>query len=515
MLSWLKGKKPEVKKPEVDYIPQRRGFLTTDVDLSSLTTSPHAARLRAQNALAVTFQRGIESLKPVAEDGKALPAGNVAHAMDEAFSEMTSSKLINSTGGTMPSGQLEWYALHGFIGWQACAMISQQWLVDKACTMPGDDAVRHGWEISAPEGFDLNAKVLAKIKKLDKRMKIKGNCREYIKMGRIFGVRIALYVVDGVDMELPFNPDGVKPNSYKGISQIDPYWITPVLDARAASDPASMDFYEPTWWQINGRRVHKSHLCIMRNGDEVPDILKPSYFYGGVPTPQKIFERVFAAERSANEVPGLLMTKRMTVMQLDLSQAAADPQGLQGRMELWSALMNNWGVKVIGEADNIQQFDTNLTGTDEAVMTQYQLVSAASSVPATKLLGTTPKGFNSTGENETKSYHEFLESIQENELGEFLEGHYLRLSRSYIEGAPELDIAWKPVDSPTAKEMAEINKIKAETDSALIVAGVIQGLDSRQRLISDADSGYHGLESDFPDDVNDYAAPQNEAVKGE
>ena len=56
------------------------------------------------------------------------------------------------------------------------------------------------------------------------------------------------------------------------------------------SNPTSPEFYEPTWWRIGGQRVHCSHLIVFRNG-QVPDILKPSYMFGGGPVPQRIAER--------------------------------------------------------------------------------------------------------------------------------------------------------------------------------------------------------------------------------
>lgn len=516
---WKKTDKAAPKQEVIAPPSVRGGIFSTDFNGIYAHDSKIEQAKHLAASLAKTFQKGIESIVPVDESGAAITDGS--YAMDSAFLNLTSGSLKGNPSGLVPFQQLDWYANQGFIGWQTAALLSQNWLIDKACTMPGDDAVRNGWDLSAPEGIDLDAEKLAYIKKLDKQLKIKQNCREFVKMGRIFGIRIALYLVDDIDYELPFNPDGVKPGSYKGIAQIDPYWIAPLMDRTAASNPAAKDFYEPTWWIINGKRIHKSHFAIMRNGDEVPDILKPAYLYGGIPTPQKIFERVYAAEKTANEAPMLAMSKRMTVMQLDLSQAAANSQEFTARMEFWASLQNNFGVKVIGEADTIQQFDTSLAEVDTTIMTQYQLVAAAANVPATKLLGTTPKGFNATGEYEESSYHEYLESIQENELQELVDGHYLRLVRSFI--APkfametfELDVVWKPVDSPTAAEQAELNSKKADTDSKLVAAGAIDGFDVRQRLINDPDSGYHGLEDiveDGPGDREHEAEMAEEALE--
>lgn len=508
-LPW--AKKPE-KPQEAPKAVTPGGFFSTDIDPRYFLLTQAERQRQLAEAMRKTFQRGIENLVPVAPNGNAMAGG---HAMDEIYEDLTAAKLINQASGNIPSQQLEWYASQGFIGWQTCAILAQQWLIDKACTMPGDDAIRHGWELNAPEGVDFTPEMVAYIKRLDKRFGIKKQLRQYVKFTRVFGIRVAHFIVDGISPEIPFNPDGVRPGSYRGIAQIDPYWISPMLDRSAAGNPAAMDFYEPTWWLVNSTRIHRTHLAIARNGDEVADILKPSYIYGGIPTPQKIFERVYAAERTANEAPMLAMTKRLTALQMDLTAGAADPETLRARMELWTSLMNNFGIKVIGQADNIQQFDTSLAELDATIMTQYQLVAAASNVPATKLLGTTPKGFNSTGEYDESSYHEYLESMQENELTPFLEAHYTRLMRSYV--APkfgiqpfEVEIAWKPVDSPTAAEMAEINLKKAQTGSALVASGAIDGHDERMRLINDPDSGYLGMEEIVEGGPGDREAEQEQ-----
>ena len=94
-------------------------------------------------------------------------------------------------------------------------------------------------------------------------------------------------------------------------------------------------------------------------------------------------------------------------------------------------------------------------------MTQYQLVAAVSCMPATKLLSTSPKGFGASGEYEESSYHELLESIQDDALTPLLERHHALVMRSFI--APKggeavaTTIVWNPLDTPTAKELADTN----------------------------------------------------------
>lgn len=489
-------KKKEVAEPKAVQTLVA-GFFSTDVDMPP--KKPADILTRTAAAISRSIQFPVDRVVAIGEDGVAMDSG------------IQTSKLLNAGRGTfIPLHQIEWYGNQGFIGWQTCAILAQNWLIEKACTMPGKDAVRHGWTVSANDGDEIDPDVFEKLRKCDKDFKIKQNCIEFIKFGRVFGIRHALFLVDGIDYSLPFNPDGVRKGAYKGISQIDPYWMTPELDGQATADPSAVHFYEPTWWRVNGQRVHRSHFVIMRNSGQVADILKPSYFYGGIPTPQKIYERVYASERTANEAPLLAMTKRLTTINLDITQAVADPASFGEKMQTWTEYQNNFGVKVIGGEEKIEQFDTSLTGLDETIMTQYQLVAAASNVPATKLLGTTPKGFNSTGDYEQDSYHEELESIQENELTPLIDRHNLLCIRSII--APEkpfnVEVQWNPVDSPSAKEQAEINASKAATDKVWADSGAIDGTDIRQRLINDRDSGYNGIDAIVPGGPGDREAQQ-------
>lgn len=451
---------------------------------------------RQQNADEVLAEIVSNGLKPMA-------AVKSKFAMDAGGGAIKSA--FYPQNGGIPPTQMLWYANQSFIGYQLCAVLAQQWLISNCCSMPARDAVRNGYEVTVNDGTAVNSDLLDKIRKLDVEYKINENLIEFVNQGRIFGIRIAMFMVDSSDPDYykkPFNPDGVTPGSYRGISQIDPYWITPELDAEAAGDPSSEYFYEPTWWRVGDKRIHRTHLVIFRT-EEVPDILKPSYIYGGVPIPQKVAERVYAAEKVANEAPMLAMTKRTDVVKCDMGQAVANQRAFDKRMIQWQLRRDNYGIKVIGEDEEIQQFDTSLADLDAVIMTQYQLVAAIVKVPAVKLIGTTPKGFNSTGEYEEASYHQELESIQKHDLTPLLDRHHMLLIRSEISpNEPfEVSVVWNSLDAMTAKELAELNKMKAETGTQLIANGAIDGMDERKRIINDPESGYSGLDEEDVDTV--------------
>ena len=484
-IAWLLGPEPEAPAEPAPAA----SFFTTDIDRSDLYTREERMQMLSDRVLPVPKIRTIAETAGVAMDSS---DGSVANSLKGAYS-------LGQVG--MPEVQAMWYGSQGFLGYQVCALIAQNWLVKKACLTPARDAIRKGYRFTVNDGQAIGPDVMAEIKRANKRFKLNKSLVEFVNMGRVFGIRLALFVVASDDPNYyvqPFNPDGITKGSYKGISQIDPYWCVPELGVKAASDPSALDFYEPTYWVVNGVRIHKSHFVIMR-GPEVADILKPSYLYGGLSVPQMIYERVYAAERTANEAPQLALTKRAMIFYTDAAKALANQAQFESRLATWAHFRDNFGVKVADkDADLIEQKDTSLSDLDAVIMTQYQIVAAAANIPATKLLGTTPKGFNSSGDYETDSYHEELESIQTDNLEPLIDRHMVCVIRSEI--APKFDlepfaveVIFDPLTTLSAEEQATVNKTKAETDKVLADAGAIDGVDIRRRVAADELSGHSGL----------------------
>jgi hypothetical protein len=469
MFNWFRRDKEEPAPKQQGSIFSTHGF-----DGLSRPLAPLADVLSA-----------IYALQPKIEAGT---------AKDDADGQGDNLKSTFRGWGQFNESQMAWYASQGFIGYQICALLAQNWLVEKACGVPARDATRNGFEVGTVDGSELDPKALALLKKFDKKMNIRWRAEEFVRFGRIFGIRIAIFKVESTDpdyYEKPFNIDGVTPGSYRGITQVDPYWTVPEITN--VSNPDAEHFYDPLYWRINGRRYHRSHLAIFRQS-EVPDILKPAYLYGGLPVPQLIMERVYAAERTANEGPLLAMTKRMRYMTTTEEAMVAAGDQVAERVGRMNALANNHGTYIGLDGDTFEQFETSLTDLDNVIMNQFQLVAAASKVPATKLLGTSPKGMDATGEFDEKNYHEELESLQEHDLTPLIERHHALVLRSECPDLQvETAITWNPTDSPSAKDQAELNAKKAETDERYVNMGAVQAEDITRRLATDKESGYTSL----------------------
>ena len=451
------------------------------------------------------FPRTIESIKPM-KNGKV-----VAQDSDINFA----AKFTNE----IPP-QIMGFLNQTFIGWQACALLKQNPFIDRACSIPAKDAIAPDYKLAYVNPDDLKddkddkqTDRLADIKDASYRdFHINELCVEHTINKKTYGYSLVVPIVDGVDMSKPYNIDGVKKGSYKGMTVVEPYWVTTELDADAASNPASLHFYEPTWYKMaNGTRIHRSWVIKAVNS-QVSDVLKPTYYFGGVPLTQQIYERVYAADKVANEAPLLALTKRLLIVDANVANMVANPEEAEQVMQALTYLRDNFGVYAKNPGDQVNQIDTSLADFDALIMTQYQLVASIAGMPATKLLKTTPKGFNSTGEYEQEDYKQALLEIQENDFIPIILRHNELYTKSKYGTVIPLDVKFNPIDTPSEKEVAEINSLKSQTAANHINAGITTAQEERDILRNEDGYAYSGIEAeieepeinlDFDNDKND------------
>lgn len=447
------------------------------------------------------FPRTIESIKPMVK-GK----GGKLVAQDE-------SPFVNSFSNEIPR-KIMGFLDQTFIGWQACALLKQNAFIDRACSVPSKDAIAPDYKLSyinqedkEADEKDTNTDILAEIKDESYRQfKINDVCCKANIYKKTYGYSLVIPVVDGADMEKPFNIDGIKQGSYKGMVVCDPYWVTTELDTASATDPTSKHFFEPTWYVMNGKKIHRS-WCVKAVNSLVADVLKPTYYFGGVPLTQQIYERVYCAEKVANEAPLLALTKRLLIVDANISNMVANPQGAEEVMNALTYLRDNFGVYAKNPDDQVSQIDTSLADFDALIMTQYQLVASIAGMPATKLLKTTPKGFNSTGEYEQEDYKQSLLEIQENDFIPIILRHNELYTKSKYGRVIPLDVKFNPIDTPTEKEVAEINQIKSQTAQNHINAGITTAKEERDILRNEDGSVYSALDEEIEEPDIDFDLP--------
>lgn len=396
-----------------------------------------------------------------------------------------------------------------FIGYQACALLAQNAYIKKICEIPAQDAVAVDYKLhyrnsdadkDEKTDKDEEQQILSDIKlKSDKDMQIKDVCKNATICKKTYGqcIVIPTFSVD-MDMSKPFNPSMVKKGTYTGMQIIEPFWVTYDLTLDQVSRPDKKGFYEPEYYHVNGgKKIHKSWIRKLTNG-KVSDILKPTYYYGGIPLPQQVYSRVFCAEKVANEAPKLALSKRLLVVDGNVNNLIANPEIASETLSGLSSIRDNFGFFLKNPGDQVMQIDTSLADFDALIMTQFQLVAAIGEMPVTKLMKTQLKGLANTGDYEQKDYAQSLIAIQENDFNYILDFHYELLSLSEYGKDLELNIIWNPIDTPTELEMAQIENQQAQTDATYVSAGVLSQEEVHDMLRQNEDSRFRNLSEETP-----------------
>jgi hypothetical protein len=375
-----------------------------------------------------------------------------------------------------------WYASQQPLGAMQSAHISRHWLIDKAISMPVEDAMRQGYMIDGktPEkDTGINAQVM-----------------EYVTAARRTGGAVALFRTcppgaNPVEYYLaPLNLDAV--THYDGVSIIDATDCPGDPIGQDINDPASRNYMRPTYYRIGTRRYHKSHLTICTPYPVSPRLM-PMYGYFGRSIPEMMAERVYCAERVANEAPLLTMTKRLRVLGVDMEALLAggdDAMGiLNDNLTGLQQLADNFGVYVYDTANDggMTQLDTSLADLDKTIDSQYQICAAIARIPVTRLMGVSPGGLNSTGESDAEDYRQVLESIQSSMMQPLLERHYR------LKTGADVDLVWQALDSPTSAEYAAIDAQNGNTVASLVTSMVLTPEQGAEILGRNRDSMFAGI----------------------
>lgn len=418
-----------------------------------------------------------------------------------------------------------------WITYTGCAIIATHEFVNRACMIPAEEAIAHGYKVicsSTKHKHDSSTKnknnqeedareaqFLEEIKKAADKMGLNEACKKLNYKKKVFGVGVAIPWVEfrtdypspsdktgktPYSYADPYDPKAIKPGSFRGFAVIDPHWLTYQWDRLSRTDPSYPFFLTPTWIKVGDKRVHRSWAIRVINS-ELPDIFKPVYLYGGLSLTQMIYERVWAADKLANEAPLLAMTKRLLIADGNLEQLQSDPARTNKFFNAINFFRDNFSIFVKKPSSNVTQLDTNLSELTPLTMSQYQLVAAIAQIPVTKLLKNVPSGLQATGEYEWDDYAQSLKAIQQNDYTPLCKMFYeLYIASTYPDEKDlKLDIEWNPIDVPKESEIAQMSSQTAQYVSHLINTGIIDIAEARAILRKSNLPAFQTIPTDIPE----------------
>lgn len=341
-------------------------------------------------------------------------------------------------------------------------------------------------------------------------MGINAVCRRLAYNARVFGIGIAVPLVDHARYDQPFDISKIGKGSYHGFTIVEPTWIYPEVEGDDLINPLSKFFFEPMYWALNTthgnkhfsiERIHRSWMVIVRH-KEVPDMLRPMYYYGGIPLCQEIYEAVFCADKLMNEAPKLAMCKRTTVVKGDPIDFIANPEGMVDRLRARTQVQDNFGILYVGRNADVQQLETSLSEFDQIIAKANQRVASIAQMPETKLFKTQLAGMNSAGRYEWDDYAQLLVDIQSNWYTPLLQLHY-KLDSMSQNGTPiAIKIEWNKIEIQTEQEQDQVASGRQQRVNNAIQAGYLSA-DEGRTIMRTHDELFSALSAENPVEQQD------------
>lgn len=441
-----------------------------------------------------------------------VPAG-VTLAMDDA--SCFAGGWASSTYGQALSGS------YAAIPMTILATLAQRPEYRKIADVPATEMTRRWIKITSIDDGAGKADRIRGIEESLIKFRVRDAFRDAVRYDGLMG-RGHVYIdlgADGDERSKPIGASGDKAmlqkvgkGSLKGIRSVDPLWVYP--QTYNTNDPTAADWYEPQTWFVMGNTIHASRLLTIV-AREVPDILKPSYSFGGLSMTQMAQPYVDNWLRTRQSVADIVNAFSVFILKTDMgiglqgggttafgSSNANDGAGLDGRLMLFNQLRDNRGILAINrDTEDFANVSANLGTLDKLQAQSQEQMASVASIPLVKLLGVTPSGLNASADGEIRVFYDSIHAAQEDHLRDPLQTiiDVIQLSE-FGDIDPSIRFNFEPLWSMSEKERAEVEKTEAETDQIHIDSGVLRPEEVRQNIADDPDSRYPGLDvDDVPD----------------
>ncbi|SFB68674.1 hypothetical protein SAMN05216321_101122 [Cupriavidus sp. OV038] len=389
-------------------------------------------------------------------------------------------------------------------------------LYARVVDLPADKAVSRGVQIVGDD-----EKVVAN--ELD-RLKVLPALADGMRWARLSGgAAIVVIADDGGLLRTPLRTAALNRIEELKVFDLDDISATD----RRYIDPTKPNFGMPEVYRVRTQAsgvadaeflVHESRL-IPVPGDPLPRRIAAikGVPWAGRSAARRPYQIINDYLQSLRWSLGILERKQQAVYGMkglaDLIKAQLEELA-QKRIALVDSARNILNTVAIDSEDEYRIEDTSVAGVREIVGEFQIALSAETGIPVTVLYGRSPAGQNATGEADFDTLHDLVEGLQKSKATPALERLVaLILAQKTIGRAPkQWSIVWPSLDTPTAKEGADISKTTADAQAAeanalgtLVDRGVLSEEEAKDYLTAE---GKYGLdaEQDSRQAATQYAA---------
>ncbi len=331
------------------------------------------------------------------------------------------------------------------------------------------------------------------------------------KWARLYGGSLGFIMIDGQNVETPFDVETVGKDQFRGVFPLDRWSVFPTLqDLVTEQGP---DLGNPKYYEVRPdygtglpyMKIHYSRV-IRLEGVRLPYWQRISENLWGQSVIERLFDRLIAFDSATQGAAQLVYKAHLrTYAVKDLRKiiALGGPalDGLTKQIDMIRKYQSTEGITLMDADDKFEVHPYSFEGLDDVLLQFGQQLSGASQIPLVRLFGQSPAGLNSTGESDLRTYYDGVKRQQRALYGRGIKTVYHCGWRSqYGEDPPDgWKVVWKPLWQMDDVQRADV----AGKTTEAILAPFNDGVTARSTVLKDLKeaSGIIGIHTNISDDM--------------
>ena len=403
-------------------------------------------------------------------------------------------------GGSLDkSNQVAWLPNTLSTDYQTLASMYQYWLPRRIVDLIPNEGLRKGWKHKCES---LSEDQIQELEKAERKYNVKDHFKRAWKWSRLFGGGLVVYLFDqseGLYSE-EIKPENIREGSLIRLDSYDP-WQSYAANIEA-NDILSNNYRKPTSYTLgapgymvvnkngsdpgnrksgpmDGAIIHTSR-CARFEGLELPWYTYQQNWYWGQSLLASVNEAIRNADLVTQSVAQLLFKLSVPVFKVkDLTNIVADDiarGAFLQRMNLLNTNMSNNHMAIIDAEEDLHNLEqSGISGIDALIERFFVIVSAATGIPVTKLVGESARGLNSTGEGDEKNFYNTVEGARDDEFATQLDKFYDMFFPAVlgIERPHDHSIEYNSLYQESPEQIANVQSTQVNFLSTLFADGVI------------------------------------------
>lgn len=371
------------------------------------------------------------------------------------------------------------------------SLYRDNWVVQNVVGLMVDDMLREWYTLKG----SISPEYLEELQKVERVTKLRERLSQGLKWGRLYGGAAGLILIRGQEgmLDKPLDLEMVMPGTFAGLMILD-RWMGIVPQMGLVQDMGDPDFGLPEYYTVNdstGRvvaTVHHSRI-VRFTGRDLPELERIAELYWGESEVEALYKDVVAHDNVSANMAALTFQANINTMEVQNLEQLFSLGSVEQQRRFWNVMQNqsvvksNFGIQLVNKGDQMKNTQYTFTGLQEVYESMCLNLCGASHYPMTKLFGRSPSGMNATGESDLQNYYDYVNSQREAKARPALEKLLPIMAMSAWGVVPDnLQIDFPPLWTPTAKEVADITKAKAEAVVSVFQAGLMDQPTAQKEL---------------------------------